>query len=155
MSETVHPQFNLSKNQDLNIHISESVFESFFNTWTSADGVDITKLFLDSYSHKNVTYEDICWLNMMICKHVDDQSKPLDLKVYLKDAHEVKFNDSKIELTGDVRFVFHDGTDLSELLADYTLEGLYFNLAIHNRPEFAQIYGNFESVMFHGQKINQ
>lgn len=106
--------------------------------WTAADGVDISKLWHDSYSKKdNVTYEDICWLEMMICKHITNHSTPLDLKVYLKDAGEVKFNDSNIELKGDVRFVFRNHTGEKELLTDYTLKGLYFNLDLNNRPEYA------------------
>jgi len=40
-------------------------------------------------------------------------------------------------------------------LADYSLKDLYFNLKLENRPEYAQIYGNFQSIMFHDQVINK
>jgi len=45
---------------------------------------------------------------MMICKHVDDHDKPLDLTVYLSDVKEVKFEKMLIELKGTFRFVFRD-----------------------------------------------
>jgi hypothetical protein len=149
-----HTKFEVGQEgvQDLMLHVSDSVFQSFFTTVIANGEFPVSKYMKDSFFSHQYNYGDnfICKLDQTVC-HSKPAGTPIDFTVKFPENLQFALSENKVFFNSTVEFLMNDidGT----LITDFELDNINVDLNLWSDPLYAKINGNFNNFRFYGAKV--